>query len=461
MNLAEMLSYADIHQLNRIARHYACECNTNSKRELIQSILNKVNRKDVFERYVEELTVEDIRFLNSLAFDQRDAFSLEELLARAQISRYEAAGPTTVGGRPQERSDILSTVTVDLRRADEPPSASKPKARARSKSAKTSVELNGGAAGDASSAGTPNEPRADAKARSADAETGRESRWSPRETIVKFAHQGWLFNGYSQQTKYLYQVPADLKRRFGDSLEKAFLKRVRYTGEPPVYRDEQRLLSEDIGRFLRYLNGRPAELNAEGAMYKRTQQAILDELNVKEELVGKGGWRFGYGRRIKEYPNRFSLLYDYCFYNGLIEETDGSLALTEEGEAHVAQGKQADPGAIYQFWLKLYKNPIHNLQSIVHWIERLATDWATLDSLADALKPLIKPFYYDTPDSIFRHRIVLMMMHQGLLRIGETPEDGAVVVMTKLGSSIVRGVYVPEEEKIALPDDDEPARQGR
>ena len=430
MNLADMLSYADIHQLNRIARHYACDCNTNSKRELIQSILNTVNRSDVFERYVEQLTLEDIRFLNSLLFDQRDAFSLEELLARAQISRYEAAKPSgsisALGGSANGAgSELLTTLTVDLRGLAEQKAEKKEKKR-ESKKGKSAAE-------------TESKP------------------WSPREMIVKFAHQGWLFNGYSQQTKYLYQVPADLKRRFGDSLTRAFQRRLSYIDEPHAYRDEQRLLAEDVRKFLAYLRFNDVELTAEGTMYKRSQLAILDSLHVKEETVGKGGWRFGYGRKIKDYPNRFSLIYDYCYYEGLIQEGPGALTLTEKGEAYAAEGRLADPGAIYRFWLKLYKNPIHNLQSLTHWIDRLAGRWVTLESLSEVLTPLIKPFYYDAPASILSNRIVMMMMHQGLLRIGEHPETGTVVEMTKLGSSIVRGVYVPEEDKIALPDDMGPA----
>jgi hypothetical protein len=423
MNLADMLSYADIHQLNRIANHYACDCNTNSKRELIQSILNKVNRRDVFERYVEGLTVEDIRFLNSLVFDQRDAFSLEELLARAQISRYDAEKPPATGlGVSDGASEILSTVWVDLK---EQPDRKPAKAKKKEKKEKKEAAA---------------EP----------------AKWSPREMIVKFAHQGWLFNGYSHQTKYLFQVPTDLKHRFGDSLARTFQKQVRVIDEPPVYRDEQRLLVEDINKFLNYVHHHTVELTSEGTMYKRSQQQILETFNVKEELVGKGGWRFGYGRKIKDYPNRFSLIYDYCYYNGYIHEGEGALILSPDGEAFLAEGRMTDPSALYQFWLKLYKNPIHNVQSLVHWIDRLAGGWVTLDTLSRVLTNLIKPYYYDTPDSILRHRVVLMMMHQGLLRIGEHPEEGAVVMMTKLGSSIARGVYVPEEEKIILPADAAP-----
>jgi len=422
MNLAEMLSFADIHQLNRIAKYYACECSTNSKRELIQSILDKMNRTEVFEEYIAQLTVEEIRFLNSLVFDQRDAFSLEELLARAQVSRFDSAKPELSRlGTSEVNHELLSAVTMQLK-----PEPVKQSSRSRRKPKKQ--------------------------------ENSEQKPWSPREMVLKFAQQGWLFNGYSHHTKYLYQVPADLKRRFGETLLRSFKRQLRMVDEPSVYRDEERLLVEDIGRFLKFLYHRSAELNTDGVMYKKTQQQLFETFHVKEEPVGKGGWRFGYGRKIKDYPNRFSLIYDYCFYNGLIEEAERELTLTPAGEQLVSKGIVKDPSSVYQFWLKLYRNPIHNIQSIVHWIDRLADKWISLDALSDVLTKLIKPYYYDDPDSILRNRIVAMMMHQGLLRIGEHEEAGTVIRMTKIGSSIIKGIYVPEEDKIKLPDQDPPRR---
>jgi hypothetical protein len=90
MNLTEMLSYADIYDLNRIAKNYACECNGNSKNELIQSILIAINQKDTFEEQMNALTIEDIRLLNFLVFNQRSAYSLEDLLARIKQTKFEA-----------------------------------------------------------------------------------------------------------------------------------------------------------------------------------------------------------------------------------------------------------------------------------------------------------------------------------------------------------------------------------
>jgi hypothetical protein len=101
----------------------------------------------------------------------------------------------------------------------------------------------------------------------------------------------------------------------------------------------------------------------------------------------------------------------------------------------------------------LYKGPIPNLQSIAAWIEKLAKPWVSTASVKNVLGSLIRPYYYDTPDSILEQRVFKMMMHLGLLRIGEHSECGAVIQVSKLGSGIIQGVYVHEDDKIVLPFD--------
>ncbi|HEX7055925.1 MAG TPA: hypothetical protein VF260_01845 [Bacilli bacterium] len=371
MNLAEMLSYADIRQLNAIARHYACECSGHSKNELIQSILMTINRKDVFEQVVRELSEEDLRFVNSLLFDRRESFSLEDLLARAKAAVYD-----------NERKELAN----------------------------------------------------------------------PRETIAKFKYRGWLFNGCSQKTKYLLQVPRDVKTRFRDTLADYFASRLSYSTTPPFYRDEESLIADDILVFLKFVYHHEPPLTADGVMYKRMLQQLLERLTVADQPLGKGGWRFGYGRRFRDYPNRFSLIYDYCHYHSLIAETEQNLVVTEAGAAAVVQARREDMRQIYRFWLRLYKGAIPNLPSLTQWVGLLAKRWVHAPSLSRLLCPLIKPFYYDSPENIFQERILQMLLHLGVVRIGETEDGAQLVQVTPLGTELLRGTYVAEEDKIVLPE---------
>ena len=367
MNLADMLSYADISQLTSIAKRYDCECNKHSKHELIQSILSAISRKDVFEQYVKEMTMEELRFLNSILFDKRSSFSLEELVARVQLTRF-------------------------------------------------------------------------------DLEVSKDALPHPRDTIAKFKHSGWLFNGCSPHTKYLFQIPDDMKTRFRDVLYRRFQLQLIHVAEPEIYRDEDGHIGEDVIKLLRFIQNEPISLNTEGVMYKRTQQQLLEHMSISEAVVQKGEWRFGYGRRFHDYPNRLSLLYDYVFHNGWIEEQNAVLQLTSSGRDKLLQEYTYEPLLpIYRFWLKLYKNAIPNLPSLISWINDCAGKWTTLNSLEEVLHPYIKPFYYDTPESILRQRIIKMMLHLGFIRIGDLEGEGGVVQMTTRGKTIIQGGLYAEE----------------
>jgi hypothetical protein len=370
MNLAEMLSYADIYDLNRIAKNYDCECNGHSKNELIQAILIAINQKDELERQMSTMAIEDIRLLNFLIFNQRGAFSLEDLLARVRQTKF------------------------DLK---------------------------------------------------------EDEKWNPRDIISKFKQRGWLFNGHAQQTKYLFHLPSDLKRKMMEVLGAKLRAKLYYAADyPNLYRDEQGLIVDDILLFLKFLSHNEVQLSNEGYLYKRTLQQITDTFSVQEEAITKTAWRFGYGRRYKEYPSRFSFIYDYCYFHDLIAEKADALFLTESGRERVEKGRREDMLQVYRFWVKLYKGAIPQLQSLVQWIDRLAHAWVSVASLFEALGPFIKPYYYDQPESIFKQRMILMMLHLGLVRIGEDPSAGNVLQVSKLGSSLIQGIYVAEEETIDL-----------
>ncbi|MCC3376510.1 hypothetical protein [Cohnella sp. REN36] len=413
MNLAEMLSYADIAQLSNIAHTYDCECSTHSKHELIQSILSAVGRRESLERRVGEMGLDDLRFLNSLLFEKRAAYSLEDLTARA------ASAASGIGqSEPAEGAGAAKEAETD-----------RPKTRA----AKGRASAKPRASKRASAAETPPAPADPA-----------------RNAIARFKRFGWLFNGFSQQTKYLYHVPEDVKKRLCEALDRKFRDSLELRGEPPAYRDERTLLSEDVTLLTRFVRDHDVPLTAEGYVYKRQLQQLLDALSVVEPLPGKSAFRFGYGRRYREYPDRFSLLYDYCFYAGYVEELPDRLVLTEQGGAAATGAVRSDPADIYRFWMRLYKIPVPNLQALVHWVMRLSGGaWVTVASLERVLLPLIRPYYYDSERDILERRLLRMMLHLGLLRYGETEEGEAVVCMTPQGRALVSGNEVTFED--ALP----------
>ncbi|GAB6990287.1 hypothetical protein [Paenibacillus pini] len=362
MNLADMLTYADIGQLTTIASHYACQCKRNSKHDLIQSILVTLNRREFIEQQVNSISVADLRFLNAILFDKRGLFSLEDIIAVVKQTSFDD----------------------------------------------DNIEL-----------------RIESK-----------SKETPREAIARYKRSGWLFNGMTSSTKYLFQMPNDLKERFRIELGAALSRQICRTGEPPVYREEQGLCAEDLLLFLRYIKQQSIELNQEFIMYRRTQQQIMDMFHVQESLVVKGGFRFGYGRMYSAYPDRLALLYDYAYQQGYIDENGNMLTLTALGLEVAETGKKENMLHMFRFWLKLYKGAIPNLSSLVYWTSECCRDWVTVSSLHDSLRYLIKPYYYDTAESILNQRVLGMMMHLGLIRIGESPLHGKVIRMTTWGMKL-------------------------
>jgi hypothetical protein len=357
-----------------------------------------------------ELDEDDLRFLNSLLFENRSAYSLEELRARA-------GGPAAGGSlklQPEPAPSAQEAVSAAA--------GSTSKRTRRRKSVKTE------------------EPELPISTDPA------------RQMITRFKRNGWLFNGCSQQTRFLFQVPEDVKRKLCETLESRFRTQLEHREDPPVYRDESNLLINDLVVFLRYVRDHDVPLTAEGTMYKRQLGQVLELMSAEEAIPGKGEWRFGYGRRFREYPDRFSLLYDFAYCEGLLREQADRLVLTEEGLDAAAGQTRYDTVRIYRLWLRIYKGPIDNLTALVHWIARLCVKWTTTESLFGILQPIIRPYYYDDKQAIFERRILRMMLHLGLLRWGETEEGESVVRMTPQGNAIVTGTVLPYEDLLRFDD---------
>lgn len=409
MNLADMLCYADIAELTRIAETYDCSCSSHSKNELIQSILSTVQRRDVLETRVEEITVSDLRFLNSLLFETRSAYSLEELKARA------------LGSDPAVIRQQVLAAGVQLKPPEPSPAAKAPSKGGRTRKGKKAQEV------------PPMGPDEIA-----------------RHAISRFKRFGWLFNGFSQQTRYLYQVPEDMKTRLCDALERKFRTSLVYTDEPPVYRDERSLILDDLVQFIRYVRANDIPLTAEGVMYKRQVGQILELFSVNETIPARGGWRFGYGRKFRDYPDRFSMIYDFAYYHMLITEQPDRLILTEQGLGIADGTERMDPASFYRFWLRLYKGPIPNLSALVQWVMRLSSQWVTVESLTSILQPLVRPYYYDTQKDILERRIFTIMLHLGIVRWGQTAEGLDVIRITPQGKSLISGNPLAFEDKLVI-----------
>ncbi|RKD25730.1 hypothetical protein BEP19_01955 [Ammoniphilus oxalaticus] len=360
MRLAEMLSYADIDQLHELARAYACDCNINSKNELIQSLLASIKRQSSIEQQLDGLNQAEFNFLMHIVLDGRQQFSLEDLRVKAKFSY------------PQEldRATYRKLVSVALKK-------------------------------------------------------------------------GWVFRGVTRQASSSFEVPADMRKIWADEILRRELGEQPAYPQPYAYRDEGFAMIEDMRLFLRYVLDHEPTLTVEGVIYRRNQQQLFELLAAQEEPIEKGGWRFGYGRHFREYPDRFSLIYDFCYYRGYIREEPGH-CLYVTNEAQEANELPAEWLAmeLYKFWLRLYKRPVVGLPMLTRLIGRAAQQWVSEEILLQMITPRVRAFYYDQPDSIARQRILKMMVHLGLLRKGLAEPGGAPLLYqtTTLGQKLLESV---------------------
>ncbi|WP_026962015.1 helicase-associated domain-containing protein [Alicyclobacillus herbarius] len=255
------------------------------------------------------------------------------------------------------------------------------------------------------------------------------------ETAVR---EGWLYATTRIDGRRLYLLPDELREALQERLIRHVMQAVRQqeTG-PVIYAEEGYALSHDLDVFLEFVDHHDILLTQGGAMYKRHLQQVLHLLEVEEAPLS-GGWRFGYGRRFHDYPDRFALIYDFAYHAGLIEEgAEGRLRTRPEREKWLAMGQLERQRALLRFYLSLYRRPITRLPLLTQVIGRAQPGWIHSDSMFQALEPLINEYYYDTKEQVWRTRIIKMLTHLGILRTGDDDVGERWFQITKLGQELL------------------------
>lgn len=243
--------------------------------------------------------------------------------------------------------------------------------------------------------------------------------------ISRAQQEGWLFRtsrlAYSEPQ---FVIPVELRKVILDFSTEQFRTQLVSTDvNPLVFSDEQDLLVTDVDVFLEYVRNHFVEITVDGALYKRHLTKLLQLMRVPEEPL-TGGWRFGYGRRFHEYPDRFALLYDFAFHQGYIVEEDTNLRTVPEKERdwlEAAQGMRTK--WIFQFYVASYRRAILRLPTVLRLISLAPEGWTTEQSMYKAAAHFINKYYYDSVAEVWDLRVLQMLQHLGLLRRG-TDESG-------------------------------------
>lgn len=264
------------------------------------------------------------------------------------------------------------------------------------------------------------------------------------QSIQQAIDQGWLFPTSKLNGRTMYGIPDDLRVRMRNHLVKQFAAGLTTSDEGPLtFHEEGLAMNRDLDVFLEYVRHHEVKLTNDGSMYKKNLLQLLELLEVTESPL-QGGWRFGYGRRFHDYPDRLALLYDYAYHQQFIEEPDdGCLRVTEKAQAWYQTNEADRQRGLIRFYLSLYRRPIPRLPLLVQLLAAVSDQWVLSRSMLHAVSSLVQDYYYDKVEQIWQKRILNMLMHLGILRTGYDENQELWFQITKLGQQLLTQEALP------------------
>lgn len=251
--------------------------------------------------------------------------------------------------------------------------------------------------------------------------------------------EGWLFARQGIGVRPNYVIPEEVLSAAQQNLREEWTRHVVCRASPPlIQRDEGTAMAGDLQTFLDYVRHHDVQLTTGGSMYKRHIQQLMELFEIREDIEVPE-WRFGYGRRTYDYPDRLALLYDFAYAQSfLIEEPEGLLRVSESALTWQSVARPIQLQRLLHFYLRTYRRPIPRLRDIVEIIRSTSERWSLNESVFEVCKPLVNAFYYDTPLDVWVKRIRQMLTHLGIIRIGVDEESTQEwFQMTELGQELL------------------------
>ncbi len=271
--------------------------------------------------------------------------------------------------------------------------------------------------------------------------------------LSELLEEGILFE-LGRPSRKTYVCPSDVWKRLSAITAQALRDGVqRYAHEPVLYRFDGSAMARDAVTCLLFFGRQDVKLTQDGVIFKRQQNQLLQLLEIAEEpLPAHTGWRFGFGRRFHDYPDRFALIYDHlCVEGCIIEEPQGQLRVDRDASAaYMSQTEDERSRALLLFYVRTYRSAIRTLTRVVARIGQLtARDWVYGESMLQALGDLITDYYYEPKASVFDRRIMQMLVCLGVLMKGQG-ENGAPVYKLSVPGAL--RLNQAEELDIVEPD---------
>jgi hypothetical protein len=273
---------------------------------------------------------------------------------------------------------------------------------------------------------------------------------SEADLVNKLLTDGWLYQLGGNGGRKTFYLPEDLLKTIREYMANHLRSQVETASAPPiVYRDDLLAIIRDTIHFLSFVKNNEIKLTMDGVIFKRQLAQLLDSFEVKEQPLSNPGWRFGYGRRFHDYPDRFALIYDYCYNRQLIAEEDsGILMLTDKTETWINLDSKHNLLDMFRYWRVLYRRPIPKISIAVNTLARASqSDWITVASINSLLAQYVKDYYYDSQATVMESRIYQMMVYLGLLCHGKLADDKNVIKLSELGRELLLDEMARGEEE--------------
>ncbi len=289
-------------------------------------------------------------------------------------------------------------------------------------------------------------------------EVSRDQENSTLPLLSELLEEGMVFE-LGSPSRRTYVCPTDVWKRLSAITAKNLRDTVqRYVHEPAVYRFDGSAMARDAVTCLLFFARQDVKLTQDGIIFKRQQSQLLQLLEISEEpLPTQTGWRFGFGRRFHDYPERFALIYDHlCDEGCIVEDPQGQLGVDRDASAAYMTRTEDDRArALLRFYVRTYRGAIRTLARVVAKIGQLAArDWVYGESILHALGDLVTDYYYEPRASVYEWRVMQMLVCLGVLMKGQG-ENGAPVYKISAAGSLwlnhSQGLDPGETEQSMMP----------
>ncbi|MGO4888102.1 hypothetical protein ACJ2A9_10115 [Anaerobacillus sp. MEB173] len=224
---------------------------------------------------------------------------------------------------------------------------------------------------------------------------------------------GWLFPTVIDS----YVIPAQVKKRLKEVSLLPVLQSALFVPQEDGM-DNMFSFCNDLLTFIDYISESSLPLTKTGILHKRDFHIIINQFDKKEEMPNEQ-WRFGYGRHFHHYPSRFSLIYDYCYMKGWIQESPEQLLVTTD---KIKELDRMTPSALMQdvvrYWLKLYKQAVPQFPFLYSYLKACLQEGKAVSTemVINILRPCISQYYFDSENDIITKRLFGMLNHLEIIR---------------------------------------------